>query len=80
MRSSKLLLYTLTVASLAILPTLQHTAKGPQYPLQEPAPVNFVQSILANNEPKDYCNVSIEQSRHFNQSRNSILEYSHKAK
>jgi hypothetical protein len=59
MRSSKLLLYTLSIASVAILPTLQHTAKGPQYLLQEPAPVNFVQSILANNEPKDYCNVSI---------------------
>lgn len=60
MHSAKLFLLSLSFASLAVLPTLQHqTAKGPQFPLQEPAPVNFVQSILSNSDVKDYCNVSL---------------------
>lgn len=59
MRTSKALLYSLSLVSLAALPTLQHqTAKGPQFPLQEPAPVNFVQNILSTEDAKDYCNVS----------------------
>lgn len=58
MHSSKLLLYSLSLVSLAVLPSIQHSVKGPQYPLQEPEPVKFVQSILTNNEPKDYCKVS----------------------
>lgn len=55
----RLTLYTLGLLSALIAPSLQQTAKGPQNPLQEPAPVNFVQSILTNNEAKDYCNVSL---------------------
>ncbi|KAI8071875.1 endoplasmic reticulum Oxidoreductin 1-domain-containing protein [Thamnidium elegans] len=58
MHSSKLLLYSLSFVSLAILPSLQQSVKGPQYPLQEPEPVKFVKSILTNNEPKDYCKPS----------------------
>jgi hypothetical protein len=61
MRTTKLFLYTLSLASLAILPTIQHTtAKGPQFPLQEPAPVKFVEDVLSTEVPKDYCNVSVE--------------------
>ncbi|KAI7891296.1 endoplasmic reticulum Oxidoreductin 1-domain-containing protein [Mucor mucedo] len=58
MHSTKLLLYSLSVISLAILPSLQHDVKGPQFPLQEPAPVNFVQNILTSDNAKDYCNPS----------------------
>lgn len=61
MHSSKLLLYSLSVISLAILPSLQHEVKGPQFPLQEPAPVNFVQNILTSDNAKDYCNVRNRQ-------------------
>ena len=57
MHTSKLLLFSLSFASLAVFPSLQH-AKGPQLPLQEPAPVTFVENILTNNEVTDYCNVS----------------------
>lgn len=60
MHSSKLLLYSLSVISLAILPSLQHTVKGPQFALQEPSPVNFVQNILTADNAKDYCNVRHE--------------------
>lgn len=59
MRSTKLLAYTLSLACFAVLPTLQHSgAKGPQHPLQEPAPVNFVQDILSPSNANNYCNVS----------------------
>lgn len=56
MQPIKLLLYSTSFACLAISPSLQHTAKGPQHPLQEPAPVEFVETVLQNNAPKDYCN------------------------
>lgn len=59
MRLSRRFLYTLSLVSALIAPTLQQAAKGPQDPLQEPAPVSFVQNILTNNEAKDYCNVRI---------------------
>lgn len=63
MHSSKLLLFTLSFASLAVLPSIQHQgAKGPQFPLQEPKPVNFVQDVLSNNEVQDYCNVRLDYS------------------
>ncbi|KAI8644042.1 endoplasmic reticulum Oxidoreductin 1-domain-containing protein [Parasitella parasitica] len=36
---------------------MQHSgAKGPQHPLQEPAPVSFVQDILSGSDANDYCN------------------------
>ncbi|KAL9542379.1 hypothetical protein PS6_009820 [Mucor atramentarius] len=57
MRSTRLLTYTLSLACFAVLPTIQHNgAKGPQYPLQEPAPVSFVENILSPNNANDYCN------------------------
>ena len=59
MRSLRLIAYTFSLACFAVLPTMQHSsAKGPQYPLQEPAPVSFVQDILSSNNANDYCNVS----------------------
>ncbi|EPB84276.1 hypothetical protein HMPREF1544_08936 [Mucor circinelloides 1006PhL] len=57
MRSTRLLAYTLSLACFAVLPTIQHNgAKGPQHPLQEPAPVSFVENILSPNSANDYCN------------------------
>lgn len=59
MRSTRLLAYTLSLACFAVLPTIQHNgAKGPQHPLQEPAPVSFVENILSPNSANDYCNVN----------------------
>ncbi|KAI9333891.1 endoplasmic reticulum Oxidoreductin 1-domain-containing protein [Pilaira anomala] len=58
MHSTKLLLYSLSFVSLAILPSFQHGVKGPQYPLQEPEPVKFVQNILTSSESNDYCKPS----------------------
>lgn len=61
MRTTKLLLFTLSFASLAVLPSIQHqSAKGPQFALQEPMPVKFVEDILSNNDVQDYCNVRLD--------------------
>lgn len=53
---SKRLLRIFTIASLAIFPSFQQ--KGPQFPLQDPQPVNFVQDVLSNSND-GYCNVSL---------------------
>ncbi|KAG1453697.1 hypothetical protein G6F56_007505 [Rhizopus delemar] len=58
MMIGKQFLYTLLIASFAIPPTLQSSAKGPQLPLQVPEPVNFVKNILATNNGEEYCNPS----------------------
>ncbi|KAG1144123.1 hypothetical protein G6F37_007105 [Rhizopus arrhizus] len=55
---SKGLLYTLTIASFAVLPTLQSTAKGPQRPLQDPQPVKFVENVLSTKIDESYCSPS----------------------
>ncbi|KAI9478755.1 MAG: endoplasmic reticulum oxidoreductin 1 [Benjaminiella poitrasii] len=55
MRSSKLLLYSISLATLLVSPTLQDSVKGPQRPLQEPAPVKFVEDVLLNDDPANYC-------------------------
>ncbi|KAI8994668.1 endoplasmic reticulum oxidoreductin 1 [Pilobolus umbonatus] len=56
MRVSTVLLYTLSIAILLISPTTQHKVKGPSRPLQDPAPVSFVEDVLSTNESQDYCN------------------------
>lgn len=50
--------YWLSIFALSslILPTLQTIAKGPQNPLQDPQPVDFVENVLSDNQA--YCSVS----------------------
>ncbi|KAG1463044.1 hypothetical protein G6F56_005376 [Rhizopus delemar] len=50
--------YWLSIFALSslILPTLQTIAKGPQNPLQDPQPVDFVENVLSDNQA--YCSPS----------------------
>ncbi|KAI8987632.1 endoplasmic reticulum Oxidoreductin 1-domain-containing protein [Mycotypha africana] len=47
----------LALASIAVCPSFQEAVvKGPQRPLQDPQPVNFVENILTSTNGNDYCN------------------------
>jgi hypothetical protein len=53
-------IHSLLLFAAAIQTSLQTQVKGPSSPLQEPAPIEFVKDVLSNDNPQDYCNVSIQ--------------------